>query len=298
MNTIQEINSLIESGEITQAQLSKESGLSESIWSATRKGYYKGDIDNVERVGKGFLVKYHEKKAEQPLKITFEATTTANKVIKTAKSCHLNSKIGVYFGKPGLGKTTAIKEYAKNNPDVIVIEVSPGDTKKIFIRELHKALGFDGVSTFYQMRNDITSRLKNSGRLVIVDETEKLNHVALDTLRRIHDKTDYTFGILLIGTPELYHNLRGRKGEYQYLSSRILYNIELEALIKEDVEKIVLQVFPKAGNLVETFYQYSEGKTRFLCNLIELVETKKRESGLELSKELIRDVAEYIACFY
>lgn len=298
MNEIQEINALIESGEITQAQLSKETDTSESIISATRKGYYKGDVDKVKRAFRSFLIKYHEKKAEQPFKIPFTLTTAASKVIKTAKSCQLNSKIGVCFGKPGLGKTTAIKEYAKNNPEVIVIEVSPGDTKKIFIRDLHKALGFDGVSTFYQMRSDITNRLKNSGRLVIVDETEKLNHVALDTLRRIHDKTDYTFGILLIGTPELYHNLRGRKGEYQYLSSRILYNIELEALTKEDVEKIVLQVFPEAHKFVESFYQHSEGKTRFLCNLIELVETKKRESGLELSKELIRDVADYIACFY
>lgn len=298
MKLQKELENLIKSQGITQALVSKSIGISEQILSAWLKGNYKGDNDTVDKAVKSYLAKDYEIRTAEPFKIPFISTSVVNRVFKVARTCHLHSKIGVCFGEAGLGKTTAIKEYIKNNPDTVLIEVEQGYTKKIFIQELHKALGFDGGNTFHYMRNDITKRLKNSGRLVIVDETEKLNHTALDTLRRIHDKTDYTFGILLIGTPELYHNLRGRKGEYQYLSSRILHNTELDVLSENDVEKIVLEVFPEANNLVDIFYQCSKGKTRFLCNLLELLEIKKRETLCEINKKLIIDVAAYMANFY
>lgn len=57
--------------------------------------------------------------------------------------------------------------------------------------------------------------LRDSGRLLMVDEAELLLYRALEVLRRLHDKAG--IGIVLAGMPRLLINLKGRRGEFAQL---------------------------------------------------------------------------------
>lgn len=214
--------------------------------------------------------------------------------MEIARKCHVKCKIGVIYGRAGLGKTTAIKEYVSNNSDTIFIEADLGYTVKVLFRKIHKILGMNGVGLINEMHEDIIKKLSGTGRLIIIDEAEHLPYRALELLRRIYDKAG--IGILLVGMPRLYHNLCGNRGDYEQLYTRALYKISLEELKPEDVRAIVEKAAPDSGELWKIFYEYCKGNARMLSNLLENAIETARLSNKPITPELIKYTAKLIYC--
>jgi DNA transposition AAA+ family ATPase len=206
-----------------------------------------------------------------------------------ARICHLDREIGVCYGAAGLGKTEAVKEYAKRNQDVILIEVDLGHTAKALFSELHRVLGMEGFGTVHSMFNDVVEKLKDSGRLIIVDEAEHLPYKALELLRRVYDKAGV--GIMLVGMPRLLSNLRGRRGEYAQLYSRVGIAARLEGLSIGDTQMIVDSVIPSANGLSRAFHSASLGNTRTLSKLIARSLRVAELNSTNLSPQVIKETA-------
>lgn len=165
-----------------------------------------------------------------------------------------------------MGKTYAVKMYNLEHSDVILIEADLGYTPKVLFSEIHKTLEFDGLGSIHSMLLDIIDKLKYSGRLIIVDEAEYLPYKALELLRRIYDKAKV--GILLVGMPKLLRNLRGAKGQYTQLYSRIAILKELEPINSVDVLAILNAVTPQADTIYPKISSYIGGNTRVLTKLL------------------------------
>ena len=106
---------------------------------------------------------------------------------------------------------------------------------------------------------DIVNKLKNSGRLIIVDEAENLPYRALELLRRIYDKAKV--GILLVGLPKLLTNLKGNKGQYKQLYSRVGVLAELLPIPGNDILEITSRVTP------DSEYIYPKKNTKHSLNV-------------------------------
>ncbi|HOV99262.1 MAG TPA: AAA family ATPase [Bacteroidota bacterium] len=264
-------------------------GYSLATISRILEGKYPGNVESVVKSITSFLERQEEIAKVPKEKIPFCKIESARKIFEIARICHNEGEIGVIYGEAGTGKTTAIIEYAKINPDVILIEADLGYTTKIFFQELHRKIGMDGNGTIHELFRDSVERLKDSGRLIIIDEAEHLPYRTLDLVRRIYDKAH--IGILLVGLPRLVFNLRGKRGEYAQLYSRIGMAIKV-TFDASDAEKIVHSMFAHSNGLYKLYYEKSAGNIRLLEKLIIRSKRIAKINKQEIDERLINKVSD------
>lgn len=288
----EELKQLMEKKNLSFLNVSRSLGISKSGLNMWMNGNYSGNEQKLNKAVKSFIER--EKIKDSRYSLDFTLTSIAKTVFEVAQLCHIESEIGVVYGKAGLGKTTAVKEYAKSNSDVILIEVDFGYTARVLFSELHKKVGYEGRGTVYSMMQDIIFKLKDSGRLIIVDEAEHLPYKVLELLRRIYDKANV--GILLVGMPRLIENLRGNKGEYQQLYSRVGIAKKLNNLNIADTKQIVESILPDKNNLVNEYYKYSQGNTRILSKLLVRSVNLATINEMKLDADIIAETSNVLLC--
>jgi DNA transposition AAA+ family ATPase len=288
----QELRALMEERGISQGVVARALGISNTSLSQWLSSTYKGNVSKIDGDVEGFLRLQNERSKGRKKEIAFVQTSAARKLYEVARICHLDGEIGVVYGEAGIGKTMAAKQYAAVNTDVILIEADLGYTARALFTDLHRRVGLDGAGTVHDMFNDVVARLDGSGRMIIIDEAEHLPYRALELLRRIYDKAG--IGILLVGMPRLVHNLRGKKGEYAQLYSRVGIATNLQRLQAQDAEAIVRSVIPESNGLWKTFMEASGGNSRRMSMLIirsirlaEINDTKVTPEVVQLAAQML-----------
>lgn len=202
------------------------------------KDAYTGDIDRVTNEVANWLQREREKLLIKNRDEKVIVDTYNFKVIQQiARDCHLLGKIGVVYGDSSLGKTEGVRAYAQRYNDAVLIESEYGYTPKVLVEKIAQGIGLGVDGNFNTIKENVLDALNGSGRLIIVDEAENLPTASLEFLRRIHDKTG--IGLLYTGMPRLIYNLRGNKGQFKQLYSRVRFSYKLPTLKPDDVRKIL-----------------------------------------------------------
>ena len=264
MNLIEELKALIKNKKYTMSYVAKAINISNAALHLWLNNNYKGNVQKINYAVANFIE--IEKLRENKITIDFVKTSVVSNIFDIAKICHVENEIGVCYGSAGLGKTYAVKKYAIDNPDIILVEADLGYTPKVLFSEIHKKLGFDGFGTIHGMFLNIIDKLKSSGRLIIVDEAEHLPYKSLELLRRVYDKANV--GILLVGMPRLIMNLKGEQRQYAQLYSRVGIAKQLTSLTEEDKKSIISSVIPNYSSVYSLLSKYSCGNTRVLTKIL------------------------------
>ncbi|GAB4327449.1 MAG: ATPase [Calditrichia bacterium] len=289
MQLQEQLQGMMEADGLSLNAVSKALGISASALSQWLSRSYKGNVERIDEAVAGYLERQKERSASPRRELPFVMTSVAEKIHEVLRQCHLEGEMGVVFGQSGLGKTWACREYVKRNTDTIMIEVDDRCAKKnLFIRALHRALGFDGSGRPEEMLEGIVSKLSGSGRCLIVDEAEKLPYKTLEAIRRLWDFTG--IGIVLVGMPQLVANLRGKKGEYMQLYSRIFIPCQLESLQPEDGRLLTELLLPGANGISRVFWEESNGNTRVLTKLALRTARVAEINGKAVTAALIKTV--------
>ena len=278
-----ELKQLIKEKSYTYSYVSRAINVSNATLHLWLGETYTGNVNKISEAVKNFLE--IEKLREKKISIEFVNTSVVEDVYDIARICHVDGEIGVCCGEPGVGKTYAVKKYAIENTDVILIEADLGYTTKVLFSEIHKKIGFDGLGTTHNMLQDIVAKLKSSGRLIIIDEAEHLPYKALDLLRRIYDKANV--GILLVGMPRLIMNLRGEKRQYAQLFSRVGITTKLIGLTQADMKEIIRSVLPECREVYKQLYESCVGNTRVLVKLLVRAIKLAQINNTKIDKEII-----------
>lgn len=285
-----QLKNLIEEKELTLGYIASSTGIARSTISMWLNGVYTGNVDKVNDKINNFIKKEHSR--SNNTEIPFCDISISKYITEIGRLCHTKGSIGVCVGKAGLGKTVAVKNYANEFMDSILIESDSGYTAKSMLLEIHKRLGLSGNGSVYSLMDEVVNKLNNSGRLLIIDEAENLPYRALELARRIHDKAGV--GVLLVGRNILYENLRGFNNQYDQLYSRVRYYKMLDKLKIQDVKKILIAANQNTS-LVETYFQYSEGNTRMLEHLISHSTDIAKNNGMsEVDSALIKETSKLL----
>ena len=132
--------------------------------------------------------------------------------------------------------------------------------------------------------------MKKSEYLIVVDEAENLKADVFRTLRKIHDRCNGTCGMLFIGTERLYGNLAKRRGEFDYVLTRVSLKYQLKPLTLEDVSLLVKQIFPDASDeIIRSFSVHTGNNARILFNTLRRSHNIVENNKVDLNEDVIRE---------
>ena len=284
MNLPSRLKELLKNKKRTIASIAKAIDVSTTTLHLWMNNKYEGNVKKINDAVSRYLE--IEELRESRVTLDFVRTSVVDEVFDIAKTCHVENEIGVCYGEAGIGKTFAVKQYAIDNSDVVLVEADLGYTPKVLFSEIHKKLGFDGVGTIHGMFLDILDKLKASGRLIIVDEAEHLPYKSLELLRRIYDKAQV--GILLVGMPRLIMNLKGEKRQYAQLYSRVGIATKLNPLTEEDKELIMSKLLPNYKSVYPTLSSFCGGNTRVLTKLLVRAIRIAELNNIEVNDDVVQ----------
>jgi DNA transposition AAA+ family ATPase len=218
---------------LSQRQAAKNIGVADAAISGFMRGSYPGDMHAVADKIVNYLAR-QEKRLEVPQEPNFVETSIASEIFTVAEFCHNHNKIGLVYGDAGIGKTLALTQYAAAHPDVIFVRAN---VKLKSARAIENAIA-DKIGK----KDDVIQALKGTGRLLIIDEAQRLTYSALETLRDIHDEAG--IGIIFSGNKDIYDRMRGKKGAlFAQLFSRVGMRRYLQCrdIVKKDVDLVFNQ---------------------------------------------------------
>lgn len=169
-------------------------GVSASTLSQVVSGNYAGDAEkhlrNIDRWLEGQIMR-----EAAPKPAGFVRTSVAEQIYAAAKVVIKTNAIAVVHGPNGCGKTMTLQAIRAETPGSLYVSVdSSGRRVRAVLDSLFKALRMSGLKlSTSQMFQQIATALRDTGRLIIIDEVHKLagrqNDDALHVLRDLHDQT-------------------------------------------------------------------------------------------------------------
>jgi DNA transposition AAA+ family ATPase len=257
-----EVNKVIESlddylertGE-TRTSIAKAIGVSGATLSLFMKGEYKAPHTVVPKIV-AFL-ELQEKKEIAPEKPGFKMTTVSSTAMDVITYCHIGGVMGTVYGDAGIGKTAGAIAYCRENPDSVMVTMSPVFANIKGVSELLcDQLKIADKRTNIDAYRGIVRKLSGSGRVVIIDEAQHLTNKTLEHLRAMI-VDDAKCGLVLIGNEVIYNRMTGKQeSQLAQLFSRIA--IRKNLLTTNVKRKDIDMLFDKLGDEEKNFlYQVS-----------------------------------------
>lgn len=295
MSIQKELTELMKRKGYNQTQVARAIGKSPAVVNQYLQDKYAGDIRSIDELVVNFISREAEKEKSQRISAHYIPTMTSRKGLEVIRLAHLDGDINVISGDAGMGKTMIMREYASQHRDALLIEADPGYTARVVLEELCGLLGLSKRGNMHELSEACITALRDSGRLLMVDEAENLPYRALETLRRIHDKSG--IGVVLAGMPRLIINLKGKRGEYKQLYSRVGLALSIgDALPQDDINDIAVSMLPDAADpeVGAALFKVSHGNARRLFKLVRGVSRHSSISGHAVSAGAVRKFAEML----
>ena len=247
----------------SQAEVAKELGYSPTAISRFKSGTYDGDHDSIVKAVEQ-LLKITAKREAAPKKPPYQATSTSIQVASLIEMCHGRGEMGVAYGDPGVGKTMAVRQYAKENEDAIVITISPTTATITGVNELiAEKLGIK-EKTSRRITAGIVAKLKGTKRVIVIDEAQHLKAKVVNHLRSIVDATEdeetgERIGMALVGNDEIFHELKVKQAAaFSQISDRITYWKHLVASeVSRDDIRLIFTEAPLEAEAIDLLYKIS-----------------------------------------
>ena len=239
---------------LSQAKAAPIIGVSAAVLSQYRRSIYeKGDISEVEKkLEEFFRIKEEQaenvKKAE-PFKASqgYVETSISESAYKLIRDCQLEKGIVVIDGDAGIGKTKAAAKFLQDNPATAVyIKASPSASSvRSLLKMIAKALKMPENQRTEDLSLSIQEKLRNTDKVLIIDEAQNLKFLALEEIRAWVDEDPFTgkpgIGIVLIGNDEVYNKMLGKQEaifSQQFNRTRLHGRYRTVDVKKEDVSKL------------------------------------------------------------
>jgi DNA transposition AAA+ family ATPase len=178
-----------------------------------------------------------ERKRPSTPEVPYSQTSVANRVQGAVNLAQLERTIALVLGASGCGKTTALKHYCRNNPEAIYILAGTDVRTRGLLRRLAGELGITANGTSYNARLAVVDALRDSERVLIIDDCDYLEEPVLQCLRLIHDEAG--IGLVLVGTEAYLPRLRNaQSATINQVLGRISYKVEIPRAADADLRQI------------------------------------------------------------
>lgn len=238
--TLQErVRAVMDAEGLSLTGLSQLTGVGKTRLSQWLKDKYPGDNGAIETDIRRWLESREaaaELEGQLPAAPEWVETASARAVIGALSFAQMAEAVSVVYGGAGVGKTTTIRRYRKQAPNVWVVTATPACASTgALLKRIAQALGMRTTGTVDALEASIIERMRETRGLLVIDEAQHLTHRALDAVRSIHDAAG--IGLALVGNEIVYSQLTGgsRSVGFAQLFSRVAKRVRLAKAKDADV---------------------------------------------------------------
>jgi len=286
---------MIEREGVSQREISRESGLSQTTLSQYLKGAYPGTLEMVEaKLGKWLRSRKRKAKYTKILRGSkdWADTLTASKILMLLEYCQMSGVMGLIFGASGVGKSRAIENYRENFSSIWIATMSGAHGGVMAaLEEVAHALGLREIpGRPARLLHEIVRVLIGTNGLLIIDEAQHLSAQALEAIRAIHDSTG--IGLVLVGNEVVHARISGgkRAAVFAQLFSRLGKTLRITGSSRSDVAALSSLYGIKNDEEIKTLWGIGRkpGGLRSVTNVLRLASVMSlAEDRSEVDKDLI-----------
>jgi DNA transposition AAA+ family ATPase len=252
---------------LSLATIARRAGVKPSTFNAWLHGTYKGINATISRSAHVFLRSRAAQAAvqvEARPRTPFVMTPSAEAFMHLLEQAQFECDMVTLTGEPGVGKTTAIRQYQALHSNVWILTGEPGMKSPYVVLE-HLDELFKLCESPSRRSRAIATFLRGRQGLLIIDEAQNLGLPALDQLRVFHDQPEVRVGLALVGHPDARNRMLngGPSGKFAQLDSRfgmhmkrasplasdVAAMLDAEGIADEDQRKLLRAAASKPGAL-------------------------------------------------
>ncbi|MHC4867663.1 MAG: AAA family ATPase, partial [Planctomycetota bacterium] len=209
---MQNFASYIRRNGLTPADVGRQLGSPKAITiSELIRGVYRSDPDaDIRKLN--MWVEQHARQRAAALTDKFVTTKVAKNMLTVARLCRENQTIALALGPTGIGKTRCAQAIHETYAGSIYLRIITGyHHPKGLACAIAEQIGVRGMNAqtidrHHQFQVErVIDTLRDSNRLLIIDEAHQLSDAALTLLRDMHDTTGIP--MLLIATKDLHDRI-------------------------------------------------------------------------------------------
>lgn len=222
-DVVKELQDFMELSGKSQQQVAREAALSPAVISQFLKGNYKGNNEEIAATIQKYLELARLRMTRKDHTCFYEKMHNTQKVLLACYHAHRYGDIALVYGDAGAGKTKALNYYAGEHPGVVMVTANSCTSSAFSVLQM---IGRKTGKTLAGKKEILMATLvdyfKNTGRLIIIDESDHLTMAALQAVRNLNDQAGV--GIILAGNSRIYTQmLQGAKcSELEQLRTRIV----------------------------------------------------------------------------
>jgi DNA transposition AAA+ family ATPase len=276
---------------ISQAEVGRKIGKSDSTVSQFLAGKYKGNVTEVTTDIIGLLTREHNRKLEN-VDIPIVMTENIRDVLATCSIVHQTKVMGLLHAQSGFGKTTGLKLYMEKHNQSVMLTAYAGITCGSLMAMLLDSLKPKTKKSYYRyqglMMTEIIDELRGKDTLIIIDEAHFLQLKHFERIRAIHDATECP--VIYSGNDEIVDRMTGaQQFDYDRIYSRVPVKRCLNGKItRSDIQKILEALKVKETREIMKFLEKKvneQGHYRLLKNLLANSIRFARKDGNELNMD-------------
>jgi hypothetical protein len=275
-------------------QIASMLGKSTALVSQYINEKYNGDVAAVEQDIWSFIER-EEQKASPYKRPDFCLTNISKKILAVLRAAELHQDMGVVVGPAGIGKTATLLQFRKKSRSSILVcadvtSRSVGAILDLISAQLPGCHRQGRNSTFLAR---IVEYLRDSRRLLVIDEAHFLSWESFEACRKLHDSAG--IGVVFVGQPLIFDQMRGGRRAFMWdqLYSRIGVRCVLKEIGKDD-SILLAETFCPGLNDGCLKYLHTEaagkGKFRKMVKLLqrsmEIAKTEKTAITPQLLEEV------------
>lgn len=254
---------------------------------------YQGSIPEIEK-DIVQLLRRHEDLEFTVRPDVFCNTGPAKLIWEVIQFCDEQQDMGIAVGPAGIGKTETCNEYFRRNRSTVFItaDIATRAVGAVLYMLAKKVGGTKRQKSNSALLHSIIERLKDSRRLVLVDEAHFLTWEAFEVIRKIHDCAKV--GVAYVGMERLYDQMRGgdtRAMLFDQIHSRIAIKRDDLKIKKADVKLIAETLSPGLNKECINFLfskAQGKGKLRTVSKLLKVATKRHKEFGEPMGLSLLK----------
>ena len=260
---------------------------------------YEGSISEIERDVANCL------KREENLEFVkgpevFCSITPAKLLWEVLQFCDETCSMGVGVAPSGTGKTEVCKEYKRKNRATIFItlDVATRHTSSVLRLIAKRISGTPAQRNISALLHAIIDRLKNSRRLIVIDDAHFLTWEAFECIRKIHDCAGV--GVAYLGQERLYDQMRGDSNRaflFDQIYSRICIKRDQLSLTRTDVRLIADSICPGLDKpCIDFLFKRAQGKGRLrvMSNILRVAMKMRIEFGTPMNLDQLKEASTFL----